>query len=95
MTHLMNHVFSINKTFKQVFSKSESPFATDKQSSMLFFSARNICQNFPCKNTRWYHPKSPLVWTIPYGTYIKDPNKSNTQKYFRHSYVKEYELALL
>ena len=27
--------------------------------------------------------------------YIKDPNKSNTQKYFRHSNVKRYELALL
>ena len=27
--------------------------------------------------------------------YIKDPNKSNTQKYFRHSNVKKYELALL
>jgi len=26
---------------------------------------------------------------------IKDPNKSNTQKYFRHSNVKRYELALL
>ena len=26
---------------------------------------------------------------------IKDPNKSITQKYFRHSYVKGYELALL
>ena len=27
--------------------------------------------------------------------YIKDPNKSNTQEYFRHSNVKRYELALL
>ena len=26
---------------------------------------------------------------------IKDPNKSNTQKYFRHSNVKRYEVALL
>ena len=26
---------------------------------------------------------------------LKDPNKSNTQKYFRHSNVKRYELALL
>ena len=26
---------------------------------------------------------------------IKDPNKSNTQKYFRHFNVKRYELALL
>ena len=26
---------------------------------------------------------------------LKDPNKSNTQKYFRHSNIKRYELALL
>ena len=26
---------------------------------------------------------------------LKDPNKSNTQKYFPHSNVKRYELALL
>ena len=26
---------------------------------------------------------------------IKDPNKSNTQKYFRHFNVKRYDLALL
>ena len=33
---------------------------------------------------------------IRYTVYIiKDPNKSNTQKYFRHSNVKRYELALL
>ena len=29
------------------------------------------------------------------GISIKDPNKSNTQKNFRHSNVKRYELALL
>ena len=29
------------------------------------------------------------------GDDIKDPNKSDTQKYFRHSNVKRYELALL
>ena len=34
------------------------------------------------------------VYNIRYY-YIKDPNKSNTQKYFRHSNIKRYELALL
>ena len=38
-----------------------------------------------------------LIWSFLLGIWlcIKDPNKSNTQKYFRHSNVKRYELALL
>ena len=45
-----------------------------------------------------------FIFTISYSLYdidydiivhIKDPNKSNNQKYFRHSNVKRYELALL
>ena len=35
------------------------------------------------------------VWFTQVNFIIKDPNKSNTQKYFRHSNVKRYELALL
>ena len=40
---------------------------------------------------------SHIIWLCINAWYIniKDPNKSNTQKYFRHSYVKRYELALL
>ena len=39
-----------------------------------------------------FHPRKIVFWTF---FRIKDPNKSNTQKYFRHSNVKRYELALL
>ena len=35
------------------------------------------------------------IYNINIIYHIKDPNKSNTQKYFRHSNVKRYELALL
>ena len=53
----------------------------------------------PCRAYIWqfllfWHRKGIHI-KIKKSSAIKDPNKSNTHKYFRHSNVKRYELALL